>query len=94
MIEEFYYKPIFVPPFSIFVYVYCIFWILLQNCKKSKRMSPEISMNAIVGDTSSEKQKQNLISNWTNRFDFHGKHLIICFKFQLTNLYNSQRSKI
>ena len=63
MIEEFYYKPNLVPPFSLFVYVYWLFWKLQQlTCKKDNKVSP----------TDNKIRKQNLISNWTNKWKYYG----------------------
>ena len=69
MIEEYYSKPNLVPPFSLFVYVTWLFWKLQHlTCKKDNKVSP----------TDNKIRKQNLISNWTKRINFHAKHFIFC----------------
>jgi hypothetical protein len=63
MIEEYYYKPNLVPPFSFFVYIYWIFWKLIDMSKKP---------NTIHSEGQVIPRKQNLISNWTNNLEFYG----------------------
>ncbi len=70
MIEEYYYKPNLVPPFSFFVYIYWIIWILIVRRKTHKKTYPQ-------GKDIS--RKKNLISNWINwtkDLNFYGKNLI------------------
>ena len=81
MIEEYYSKPNLVPPLSLFVYVYWIFWKLKEltckkiKCKKCNEVSPTDNINGSANknkSTENQIRKQNLISNWTNELKFYG----------------------
>ena len=75
MIEEYYYKPNLVPPFSFFVYVYWIFWKLTDMCQQSKKVSPtdsNISNKSTNKNILNGDREHNLISNWTNSVKFYG----------------------
>ena len=113
MIEEFHYKPILAPPFSLFIYVYAIFWILFAKCCEindqnkvaaDNQSSLKIEKNVEIIDQkkveeldntqkakieeSVEIQKKfkkntaNLISNWTDNYNFHGLILKLLETFQ------------
>ncbi len=86
MVEEYYYKPNLVPPFSFFVYVYWIFWKLWKLMNKlidklkdmyqqSKKVSPtdsNISNKSTNKNILNGDKEHNLISNWTNGLKFYG----------------------
>jgi hypothetical protein len=66
MIEEYYHKPNLVPPFSFLVYIYWIFWKVIDVCKKHNKIHSEGQFIS---------REQNLISNWinwTNNLEFYG----------------------
>ena len=78
MIEEYYYKPNLVPPFSFLVYVYWIFWKLTDMCQQSKKVSPTDSNTSNISTNKNKLNgdnlilQHNLISNWTNDVKFNG----------------------
>jgi hypothetical protein len=75
MIEEYYYKPNLVPPFSFLVYVYWIFWKLTDMCQQSKKVSPTDSNTSNISTNKNKlngDREHNLISNWTNGLIFYG----------------------
>jgi hypothetical protein len=88
LIEEFYYKPTFAPPFSLLIYIYFAIYYFARKLQKNSKNSvhPNISEkekeeksieNAIfrlnVTDLNINKRWYNLIIfNWTFKYNFHG----------------------
>ena len=78
MIEEYYNKPIFAPPFSLFVYIFAIFyflWKLIKLCSKKQKKSSTLNKEEQDELRNMNKVKKrinfNLISNWTDG-NFYG----------------------
>ncbi len=76
MIEEYYYKPNLVPPFSFFVYVYWIFRKLKEKCRQCNIVFPKCDNGSTnkneLNENEVSRKEQNFISNWTNTMKFYG----------------------
>ena len=79
LIEEYHYKPIFAPPFSLIIYIYAIFYDLCKKCKnvckKQNEINPiDIDSKYKTNVSNSKEIFYNMISNWIldQYFHFHG----------------------
>jgi hypothetical protein len=86
MIQEYYYRPILVPPFNFFVYINWIIWKLNDAFKNSKKVcdvtenktefleskKQDDKCNKLFSKKKVIPKRLNLISNWTNRSKFYG----------------------